>query len=161
MNRVAIRPATAADLPLVQETLYLALAWDPDDPIPPIKPVINHPEIVRYHADWGRAGDAGVVAEWESEFVGMAFYRFFTEDDHGQGFVDSETPELAVAVRQQHRGQGIGGRLLDEIHTAALDAGIARLSLSVSRANPAVRLYQRAGYSYVPESDEIMVLELG
>ena len=160
MTPVAFRPATAADLPFVQETLYLALAWDPDDPIPPIEPVINHPEIVKYHADWGRAGDAGVVAESDGDFVGMAYYRYFPEDDPGQGFVDPDTPELAIAVREGHRGRGIGSRLLDAIHRVARQAGASRMSLSVSDGNRAARLYERAGYALVPGRDEVMLLEL-
>jgi len=155
------RPATPADHPLVQQTLYLALAWDPTDPIPPIDVVVAHPEIARYHTGWMRPGDAGVVAEAEGAFAGMAYYRMFTDDDHGQGYLDSETPELAIATVHEQRGRGIGTRLMNELSAVARATGIRKLSLNVSEGNPAAHLYRRLGYRRVSEDDpELLVLTL-
>lgn len=162
MPTISTRLASAADLNLVQQTLYLALAWDPADPIPPIDRVIAHPEVARYHEGWMRAGDAGVVAEADGAFVGMAYYRLFTADNHGQGYIDPDTPELAIGMDPGHRGQGIGTRLMTELADVARTAGVERISLSVSSGNPAARLYQRVGYQYASEHDpELMVLDLG
>lgn len=159
--QVTYRTADETDLPHVQQTLYLALAWDPDDPIPPFEPVVNHPEIAIYHTGWRRPGDAGVVAEIDGEFAGMAYYRLFSEDVHGQGFVDPATPELAIAVVEQHRGKGIGLRLMKDLAGIAHSAGIKQISLSVSPGNPARRLYERVGYRPASETDpELMVLQL-
>jgi ribosomal protein S18 acetylase RimI-like enzyme len=156
-----IRPATDADLPLVKQTLYLALAWDPDDPIPPFEQVVDHPQIAIYHRGWMRPGDAGVVAEVEGAFAGMAYYRTFTTTEPGQGYVDSETPELAIAIVPEHRSCGLGGRLLDALADEARRTGVSRISLSVSTGNRARRLYERHGYVAVSEEDtEIMVLTL-
>ena len=162
MPTVSTREATAADLPLVHQTLYLALSWDPTDPIPPIDRVIAHPEVARYHERWMRPGDAGVVAETDGAFAGMAYYRLFTAGNHGQGYVDPQTPELAVGVVAEHRGKGIGSRLMDELADVARSTGIERISLSVSRGNPAARLYERLGYVYASQHDpELLVLNLG
>ncbi len=156
------RAATSADHPFVQQTLYLALAWDPEDPIPPIEVVVRHPEIAKYHTDWMRPGDAGVVAEVDGVFAGMVYYRMFTDDDHGQGYLDSETPELAIAIVEEYRANGVGTRLMEEMTAEARRAGVPRVSLSVSKGNPAVRLYERQGYEYVSDDDEeLMVLEVG
>ena len=57
---LVLRPATGADLPIVKQTLYLAVSWDPDDPIPPFAEVVDHPEMAIYHDGWMRPGDAGV-----------------------------------------------------------------------------------------------------
>ncbi|MGI9648435.1 MAG: GNAT family N-acetyltransferase [Acidimicrobiia bacterium] len=160
-SEVTYRKAEDADLEHVQQTLYLALAWDPDDPIPPFEPVVNHPEIAIYHSGWMRPGDAGVIAEVDGEFAGMAYYRLFPEDAHGQGFVDPHTPELAIAVVDQQRGRGIGLRLMEELAAIARSAGIEQISLSVSAGNPARRLYERVGYRDGSDSDpELMVLRL-
>ena len=156
-----LREATASDLDLVKRTLYLALAWDPDDPIPPFEQVVDHPEIAIYHTGWMRDGDAGMVAEVNGAFAGMAFYRLFPPDRHGQGYLDPETPELAIAVVPEMRGQGLGSRLLDALTEKAVGSGVARISLSVSTGNPARRLYERHGYLPASEEDpELMVLAL-
>jgi len=34
----------------------------------------------------------------------LAWYRFFTEEAHGEGFVDPATPEVAIAVVDGRRG---------------------------------------------------------
>jgi ribosomal protein S18 acetylase RimI-like enzyme len=110
---------------------------------------LGHPEAARYHRDWGRPGDLGVIAEDAGEVIGMAYCRLFTDEDHGYGYVDPDTPEVALAVREGHRGRGIGGELLTRLGAAARAEGRARLSLSVERDNPARRLYQRLGYRTV------------
>lgn len=158
---LVFRPATDADLPAVKQTLYLALSWNPDDPIPPFEEVVDHPEMAIYHDGWMRPGDAGVVAETDGEFVGMAYYRLFSTDVPGQGFVDADTPELAIAVIPAHRGRGVGTGLLRELHSMARSAGVVRISLSVSAGNPARRLYERHGYEpRGRDNDELMTVTL-
>jgi ribosomal protein S18 acetylase RimI-like enzyme len=124
------------------------LSWNPERRLPPFEVTIEHPELARYHRDWGRPGDVGVIARRGEDVVGVALCRLFTDDDHGHGhgYVDAETPELAVAVAEAHRGAGLGTRLLEELAAAARAAGFARLSLSVDEGNPAVRLYERLDY---------------
>lgn len=156
-----LRPANPADLPLVKQTLYLALAWDPEDPIPPFDEVVDHPEIAIYHAGWQRPDDVGIVAEIDGDFVGMAYYRFFVASDGAQGFVDPDTPELAIAVVESQRGSGIGSSLLRALHGAARDRGVERLSLSVAAGNPARRLYAEHGYVPVDTAkDGVMVASM-
>lgn len=153
-----IRPATEADLPLVKQTLYLALAWDPADLIPPFDQVVDHPQIAIYHSGWMSPGDAGLVAEIDEVFAGMAYYRTFTAEVHGQGYLDPETPELAIAIVPQLRGRGLGGRLLAALADEARRTGFHRISLSVSQGNPARRLYERHGYIPASGHDaELMV----
>jgi ribosomal protein S18 acetylase RimI-like enzyme len=160
---VELRPAGAEDLEHVKWALYAALAWDPERRLPPPEVTLQHPEAARYHRDWGRRGDLGVIATAEDEVVGMAYCRLFTEDDHGHGYVDEQTPEVAVAVRAGHRGRGLGGRLLTELADVARNAGFTRLSLSVEKENPARRLYERLGYREVGTDEGggvLMVVEL-
>ena len=159
---IAVRDAGADDVEHVRWCLYTAFTWTPERLKYPFELVMAQPEAVLYYRDWGRQGDLGVVATASDEVVGVAFCRRFTADDHGHGYVDAETPELAVAVAETWRGRGIGTRLIDELATAARLAGFARLSLSVDSDNPAVRLYERIGFQEVSRDREgiRMILQL-
>lgn len=154
-----LRPAGSEDLCLVKRTLYTALSWDPDDPIPPFETVVAHAEIALYHEGWMREGDDGVVAELDGgEFAGMAICRQFDQDDLAQGFVDSTIPELAVGVEPEHRGGGIGRRLIKRLHESRRAAGVQRMSLSVNAGNPALRLYEELGYREVRRQGDAIVM---
>lgn len=74
--------------------------------------------------------------------MGAAYCRLA----HGYGFVDERTPEVTIGVDAAHRGQGIGAALLAALAKLAKADGFEQLSLSVEPANPALRLYIRAGY---------------
>ena len=151
---VTLRPADANDLEHVKWALLTALAWDPDRPLPPADVVFDHPEVIRYHRDWGRPGDLGVVASDGDDVVGVAYCRLFTANDHGHGYVDERTPEVAIAVRDGWRGAGLGERLLAALAEAARAAGFAHLSLSVDNENPARRLYERVGYRVLAADED-------
>ena len=103
-----IRPATHEDDAFLREMLYEAAAWNPDWPRERMIAALADPMLERYHRDWGREGDAGVIAELDREPVGSAWYRLFTAEQPGYGFVDEKTPELGLAVVPLHRRKGIG-----------------------------------------------------
>jgi GNAT superfamily N-acetyltransferase len=105
---------------------------------------------------------AGFVAEEAGRPVGAVWYRLFTEEEHGDGYVDPETPELAIAVVDGFRGRGVGRRLLEAMHEYARAQGLRRIALSPDADNPARRLYAALGYEdFEPEDGKgRMLLEI-
>ena len=150
------------DVDIVKWVVYTAVAWNDPPGLPPLEVAVEHPEIARYHRDWGRHGDFGVRVEVDGALAGAAFARLFTDGDHGHGYVDTATPELGIAVDESFRGRGLGRQLMDALADEARRHGIARLSLSVNNPNPAKRIYEALGYQTVEDDGEssVMVLDL-
>lgn len=145
-----LRPATTDDEPL----LWAMLGWasQPDGPPRTSDELRSTPELARYVAGWGRAGDVGLVAvdEATGDAIGAAWYRTFTTDEPGYGFVDDATPEIAIALAETGRGRGLGHQLIDGLLAEAHAAGVAQLCLSVRTTNvPAVRVYEDCGFAAV------------
>ena len=157
---IRVRALTPADARLLRPYLRLSVFVRPGDPPWP-DDIVDRPEIACYVDGWGRYGDDGVLAVDEATHadVGAAWLRLWPGPATGYGFVDRATPELAIAVRPERRGQGIGTCLLD----ALLDRAAPRyraVALSVTLDNPAVALYQRFGFRAIAESDGTLLMRL-
>ncbi|MEO8477533.1 MAG: GNAT family N-acetyltransferase [Actinomycetota bacterium] len=149
-----IRPTTKDDAEFLNTMLFEAARWNPDWPREPMAEVLDEPVLRRYHEDWGREGDGGLIAELDDEPVGAAWYRLFTAAAPGFGFVDEKTPEVSIAVQPLHRRKGIGGTLLRAAMVHAREEGYQTLSLSVAVHNRSRMLYQRVGFEKVGEQGE-------
>lgn len=158
----AFRPLTPADEPLLWEMLYQAIYVSPGMPLPD-RSIVEQPELARYVEGWGRIGDHGVAAmhRGTDRPVGAAWLRLMAGNSRGYGYVNDRTPELSVAVFPEYRGQGLGTQMIVQVLEAA-QAKYAAVSLSVSRDNPALRLYERLGFEPVSgDGDSItMIIDL-
>ena len=125
-----------------------AAVWRPDKPTPTAEQVMADPRYALYLAGWPRQGDYGLVAEQDGP-VGAAWYRTYTQANHGHGFVAEDVPELSIAVIAARRHEGIGRRLLVDLIEASVAQGYRALSLSVNDGNPARGLYESVGFVYV------------
>ncbi|GBC86800.1 hypothetical protein HRbin12_00799 [bacterium HR12] len=155
-----IRPAGPEDVEFLKKMLYEAAAWNPDWPRERMIEALADPMLERYHRDWGREGDVGVIAEIDGEPVGAAWYRHFTAEEPGYGFVDEETPEIGIAVVPLHRRKGIGETLLRALMSEARQRGVKALSLSVAVHNRSRRMYERVGFQKVREEGENWVMRV-
>jgi ribosomal protein S18 acetylase RimI-like enzyme len=161
-----IRPLQRDDEPFRWDMGWEALAMNPDSRARGRDTVMALPQVRRYFVDFGRPGDAGVVAVTaDGARLGAAWYRLLSAEEPGWGFVAPDVPELAIGVAAEARGMGIGGALLDALLTLAREQGFRALSLAVDRQNPARRLYERkgfrdAGISDPTGSDVTMVADL-
>ncbi len=127
------------------------------EPFP--REIIDRPDLAKYTLDWGSAKyDLALVAERANERLGLVWGRCFGEANKGYGFVDEQTPEIGIAIREDSRGQGIGTTLIRAIQQKYLDIGVRRLSLSTDKRNPARRLYTRMGFNIVLEEENALTM---
>lgn len=151
-SSLRLRPAGADDGPFLVEMLVAAGSWTrpPGEPPPPAAAVLAVPQGADYIEDWGREGDGGVIAQWDGEPVGACWFRRFTAEHPGYGFLGEDVPGIGLAVRDSFRGRGIGTRLLEAAVAAIRESGASAVSLSVELGNDrARRLYERAGFEPV------------
>jgi ribosomal protein S18 acetylase RimI-like enzyme len=131
------------------------LAAFPPGPLP--EGASEMPQVTRWLAEWGHLGDAGVIAWRDGQRVGPAWCRVFAEvlaqDTEGRPL-----PEVAIAVAPNHRARGIGARLLDGLARATCEAGYAAVSLKVNAQNPALHLYERAGFEVVARDGDRLTM---
>ncbi len=155
-----IRTVGAGDAQILREYLRLSIFVRPGDPPTPAG-IVDRPEIACYVDDWGRYGDDGVLAvdDRTGADVGAAWLRLWPGPETGYGFVDRSTPELAIAVRSEHRGRGIGSCLLDALLNRASPRHRA-VALSVAADNPSVALYQRFGFRAIAASGGTLTMRL-
>lgn len=145
VGAIRCRPAAGEDLPFLATMLGEAAVWRPDKPTPTGDEVMADSRYAMYLTGWPRPGDFGLVAEQRGP-VGAAWYRTYTEANHGYGYVAADVPELSIAVVASHRHEGIGRRLLVDLIDASVAQGYAAISLSVAEDNPARGLYESTGF---------------
>ena len=134
---------------LLRKFLYQAI-YLPESVEPPPRSVVELPELQVYIADFGtRPGDHCLAAEVADKVVGAAWSRIM--EDYGH--IDSSTPSLAISMLPGYRGLGIGTQLLNGLLLLLQENGYLRASLSVQKENPALRLYERAGFQILAEKD--------
>lgn len=147
MIDLRISTARPGDEPFLWTMLYHAAHMEQDGATDP-EAARGHTYLDRYVSGWGRPTDLGVIGYEHGEPVGAVWSRLLIGTDRTYGHIDDETPELAAAVLPTHLGRGVGTRLM----SAYLD--LARIqfpavALNVRADNPALRLYQRAGFEIV------------
>ena len=143
-----LRPVDIHDVRFLRDMLRHAYHWrlaeDTERP------------VYRYVQNWGRKGDAGVVAIEGPHEYGAAWYRLFTDEEPGFGFVDEQTPELTIAVVPSRRGKGAGKELLEALLARAREEGYASVSLSAAKGQTAY--YEQFGFETVQETEHAVTM---
>ena len=149
-----VRPLRKGEEPLLTEFLYEAI-WRGAGQPPVPRTVLQQPALWRYVAGFGsRPDDRCLVAEAGGCVVGAVWVRCI----RGFGHIADGVPECVLAVYDGYRGRGIGTALLRGMLRRLRCERYDRISLSVQKANPAVNLYRREGFSVVAETDEEYVM---
>ena len=143
-----LRPVEAHDVRFLRDMLRHAYHWRIDED--------TERPVYRYVRNWGRRGDAGVVALEGAHAYGAAWYRLFTADEPGFGFVDEATPELTIAVVPSRRGKGAGKELLEALVEQARADGFASVSLSTDPGQ--VGWYEQFGFERADETPHAVTM---
>lgn len=154
-NFYQIRGLRAEETPLLDSFLYEAI-FIPEGVTPPPRSIVRDPSLSCYIDAFGSGTcDHALVAVLSDGTVtGAVWTRLLAE----QSPLAGDVPTLAIAVLPAHRGQGIGIALLHAMLRTLARHGWQRVALSVQKANPALRLYQRAGFTIVQDNDEELVM---
>ena len=130
-----------------------AASWErlPGEPPYPLEDLLAIPEVADYVEGWGRPGDAGVVAVEDGEPAGACWYRRFTPEHPGYGFIAEDVPGLGIAVVPALPGPGTGATPARRRRSAGTRARAPSRWVSASRRGNVVarRLYERAGFVVV------------
>ncbi len=141
-----IREIKHKEIDFLRESLYMAL-YVPEGQPPFPKSVLDNPDIAKYIDHWGTLpNDLALVAVLNDELIGAIWGRTFSSHKAGYGFIDENTPEICMAVKEKFRNQGIGTKLIDEISKIYFSKGIKSISLSVDKLNRAKSFYVRKGF---------------
>jgi ribosomal protein S18 acetylase RimI-like enzyme len=101
-------------------------------------------------------------AWWRENYAEATFDVILVEGEPaGRLYVHrgpSEIRIVDIALLPEHRGNGVGTRLLDDL-LAEGDEGAKSVTIHVERMNPALRLYERLGFTLAEDKGVYLFLE--
>ena len=152
-----IREIKESEHSVLSDFLYEAI-FIPVGMEKPPKAIIEQPELQVYIADFGKSDDWCLVAEVKEKIVGAVWVRIMNDYGH----IDDETPSFAISLYEEYRNMGIGTVLMRDMLEFLKNKGYKQTSLSVQKANYAVRMYQKVGFEVIDKNEEeyIMVCRL-
>ena len=157
--KATIRKMREEEYRMLGNFLYEAI-YVPEGMEPPPRGIIACAELQVYVAGFGsQPHDCCFVAECGGRVIGAAWARIM--DDYGH--VDGETPSCAISLYREYRGRGIGSALMVRLLECLRERGYRQVSLSVQKADAAVRFYERLGFEPVRETAQeyIMLRRVG
>lgn len=156
-----IRKIKAPEAHLLNNFVYEAIFQkEGQEPLP--REIINEPDLQNYVKDFTKPDDFCLVAEIRGKVVGAVWTRILDGDIKGFGNIDSETPEFAISVYKEYRGNGIGTALMKNMLQLLKEKKYKRASLSVQKENYAAKMYLDLGFEIIEEreDDYLMIFDL-
>ena len=149
-----IRTIRPEEIPLLDDFLYDAI-FVPEGMAAPPRSIIEQEDLQVYVRDFGKkSDDLCLVAECDGKIVGAVWVRVM--DDYGH--IDNNTPSLAISLYKEYRSRGIGMQLLWQMLDLLREKGYRQVSLSVQKANYALRMYQKAGFEVIADRGEEVLM---
>ena len=157
-SEYSIREIRTQEIPLLEDFLYEAI-FMPEGVNPPPRSIVKNEDLQVYIQNFGLfPDDRCLVAETEGKIVGAVWSRIMQDYGH----IADDTPSLAMSLYKEYRNQGIGTELLRQMLQLLRREGYEKVSLSVQKENYAAKMYLKAGFVVVKETQEeyIMVCDL-
>lgn len=149
-----IREMQKHEYTLLNDFLYEAI-FQRDENLAP-RTIIYDPALQVYIKDFGTMkDDYCLCAEIEKKVVGAVWVRNIA----GFGRADDDTPEFAISLYQDFRGNGIGTELMKQMLRVLQRKGYKKASLAVQKDNYALRMYQKIGFKIIGENTEEFLME--
>ena len=158
MMNYTIREIQEGEYSLLKDFLYEAI-FIPEGAAPPPRTVLDLPEFQVYLSGFGtEEHDRSLVAEVDNKVVGAVWVRIMNDYGH----VDDHTPSFAISLYKEYRGLGIGTEMMRRMLAILKKCGYKQASLSVQKANYAVKMYRRVGFEVYEENEDeyIMINDL-
>ena len=150
-----IRLIQPDEIPVLSDFLYEAI-FIPEGVEAPPRSIIDDESLQIYIRDFGKyPDDRCLVAESDGRIVGAIWSRIV--DDYGH--IDDQTPSIAISLYKEYRNKGIGSQLLKQMLDLLRNDGYKSVSLSVQKANYALRMYQKAGFRILSDDAEEALMQ--
>ncbi len=118
--------------------------------------IVDDESLQIYIRDFGKLpDDRCLVAELNGKVVGAIWSRIVNDYGH----IDDHTPSIAISLYKEYRNQGIGTELLKQMLGLLKADGYKSVSLSVQKANYAMKMYQKAGFQVISEDAEEAIMQ--
>ena len=149
-----IRPIQPAEIPVLSDFLYEAI-FIPEGIEAPPRSIIDDESLQIYIRYFGQyPDDRCLVAESDGRIVGAIWSRIMNDYGH----IDDNTPSIAISLYKEYRNKGIGSQLLRQMLDLLRKDGYKSVSLSVQKANYAIRMYQKAGFQILSQDAEEAIM---
>ena len=150
-----IRPIQPSEIPLLKDFLYEAI-FIPEGAVAPPRDILDDESLQVYIRDFGKSSDDYcLVAEADDKIVGAIWSRIMNDYGH----IADDVPSIAISLYKEYRNQGLGTDLLKQMLDLLKDEGYMSVSLSVQKANYAMKMYQKAGFKILSDDGEEVIMQ--
>lgn len=150
-----IRPIQPTEIPLLKDFLYEAI-FIPEGVAAPPRSILDDENLQVYIRNFGQMhDDRCLVAEVGDKIVGAIWSRIMNDYGH----IADDVPSIAISLYKEYRNLGIGTDLLRQMLELLKADGYKSVSLSVQKANYAMRMYQKAGFRILSDDGEEALMQ--
>jgi ribosomal protein S18 acetylase RimI-like enzyme len=150
-----IRQIRTEEIPQLKDFLYEAI-FIPEGVAAPPREIVNDESLQVYIRDFGNLpDDRCLVAVVSDKVVGAIWSRIMNDYGH----IADDVPSIAISLYKEYRNRGIGSQLLNQMLALLKADGYKSVSLSVQKANYAMKMYQKAGFTVISDDTEEAIMK--